>query len=87
MDKPPESVTCRRCGREPAQPGSDLCLGCRLDLAEEIAEAADKLAAGLEQDTYESKAANPVDNVATRVNEKRRRTSVDALYPRRQRFK
>jgi len=80
-------VPCLRCGKAPAQPGSDLCLECRLDLGEKIAEAADELAAGLEQDTYESKAAKPVDNVTTRVDEQRRRTSVDALYPKRQRFK
>ena len=87
MDKPPESVTCRRCGRAPAQPGSDLCLECGLDLGEEIAEAASELAAGLEQDTYESTAAKPVDTVTTSVDEKRWRTSTDALYPKRQRFK
>ena len=78
---------CLRCGKAPAQPGSDLCLECRRGLAENMAEAASELAAGLELDTYESKAAKPVDNVTTRVDEKRRRTSIDALYPKRQRFK
>jgi len=78
---------CQRCGKEPAQAGSDFCLGCRLDLGEEIGEAADALASELSQEEVQPPAGKPVSNVPTGLEEKRRRTSTDALYPKRQRFK
>ncbi|NIA14365.1 MAG: hypothetical protein GWP08_09800 [Nitrospiraceae bacterium] len=78
---------CARCRQKPAQPGSDYCLNCRMDLDQALGEAAAQLADDVTPEPVDPPASKPVDNVEAAVENKRKRTSITRMYPRRQRFK
>lgn len=82
-----DETPCTRCGRQPAQPGSDFCLDCRLVLNALLGKAVARMAREAVRQEAEPAAALPVDNVNTNVERKRGFLPLASLFPSRQRIK
>lgn len=82
-----DETPCTRCRRQPAQPGSDFCLDCRLVLNTLLGKTVARMAREAVQQEVEPEAARPVDNVNANVERKRGRLPLVGLFPSRQRLK
>ena len=78
---------CARCKSTLAQPGSEFCLDCRIELHQAIGLMAGALSAKLGQKPYRPNDGLPLHNVLAELQKKRQRTSADAIRPRQAKMK
>jgi len=78
---------CARCKKAPAQPGSEFCVECRLELHQALGRLAGALAAKIGNKPYRPTGGLPLHNVLAEVQKKRERTSTDTLRPRQTKVK
>ncbi|HUW60642.1 MAG TPA: hypothetical protein VMZ06_06515 [Candidatus Bathyarchaeia archaeon] len=78
---------CARCKTAPAQPGSEFCVDCRLELHQALGQLAGALAAKIGDKPYRPTSGLPLHNVLAEVQKKRERTSTDILRPRQTKVK
>lgn len=78
---------CARCKKAPAQPGSEFCVECRLELHQAIGLLASALSAKIGKKPYRPIGGLPLHNILAEVQKKRDRTSADAFRPRQTKVK
>lgn len=83
----PGETPCVRCKKNLAQANSEFCLECRLELHEQIGQAAGAVSAKLGEKPYRPTSSMPLNSVMAELEKKRKRTSADSIRPNQLRFK
>jgi hypothetical protein len=78
---------CARCKKAPAQPGSEFCVDCRLELHQAIGKAAGAIAARIGDKPYRPTGGPSLHNVLAEVQKKRAQTPANTIRPRHTQLK